>query len=197
MFKLYKEKLMLDIENIELKTLLKIVEMDVDKGKPTALKALLYIFFVSDLSDDNPLRDIAYYEKREESLFRAFGDRNYDIQKELGKKWFDAIYKGIAEYQKEKVPDSHRDIYTYDKKMDQMRQMLEDMEPEIKKGEADNGTISYNHNLKIMTKTLDGIIKLIQTKMAVVSMYVEGKIPRSLRGGLSPLTKGTIKIKKK
>lgn len=194
MFKVYKEKLMIDTKSIDNKELLKLIEMDVSKDKSVALKCLLYIFFRFNLSEDNPLKDIAYNEKRSEALFRAFGDKFYDITKELGEDMAKQIAIASKAYADEYINDFQRDILTYDKKMDQLREMLEKTKPKIVKNENEKtGGISYNSNTDIINKTLASIITIIHTKAQVMTRQFEGSVPKHLRGGLSPLSKGNIK----
>lgn len=184
---------MIDISKIDNPDLLDLVELDVSKDKGTALKALLYIFFCFDLSDDNPLKDIAYNNKRAESMLRAFGAEDYDIYEELGEEWEETIHRASLSYDMSHVKDYQRDIYTYDKKMDQTREMLNKTKPRIIKNEPDKGTVTYSTNIGIINKALASVLTIIQTKASMVSMHIEGIVPKSLRGGLSPLSKGKIK----
>lgn len=187
---------MVNPSEINCKELLALLDSDKTKGKPKATKALMYIFFRYDLSDDNPLSDIPYNKKREEALLRAYGDKDYDLNKEEGGDvWKNAVEAAGIAYRDEVVPDYQKDIAVYDKKMDQTREMLKITAPKIIKNEGGaNGSVGFSTNIDIINKSLASILTIIQTKGSLISMHVDGVVPKHLRGGLSPLSKGKIKL---
>jgi hypothetical protein len=92
-FKVYKESLSVDADSIDNSDVEYLLTLDNSKNKETATKAILYVFFCEDLSDDNPLSQIPYYDREKECLFRAFGDKYYDIEAELGPDWYESIVR--------------------------------------------------------------------------------------------------------
>lgn len=151
----------------------------------TKLEDLFYVYFFCDLSKDNPLKDIPYFRKDAEARFRAYGNDSQPLSPK--------IEAAIATYP---TTEEQKDIYTYDKKMDQFNVLLKDTLPKIERNENDNtGVVSFTTNIDIINGTLKDIINIIQAKASLVALYTMGSIPKHLRGGLSPLTKGKIKIK--
>jgi hypothetical protein len=194
-FTLYKGQLSVDVDSIDNSDVLHLWELDKSKKKSKALKALLYVFFSEDLSSDNPLAQIPFYDREEKCLFRAFGDVAYDIHSELGEEWADAIERAKDSYRANNVPDTLKDIATFDRKMDQLGIMLKDTAPVIRRNVHETtGKITFSANTEIITKALNSVVQIIQSKASVASIHAQGIIPRQLRGGLSPLSSGKIKI---
>ena len=151
----------------------------------TKLEDLLYVYFFCVLSKDNPLRDIPYFKKDAEARLRAYGNKHQPLSPK--------VETAVAAYH---TTEEEKDIYTYDKKMDQFNVLLKDTLPKIERNENDNtGVVSFTTNIDIINGTLKDIINIIQAKASLVALYTTGSMPKHLRGGLSPLTKGKIKIK--
>jgi hypothetical protein len=194
-FKLYKEKLSINLDSITNVDVRYLWDLDDSKDKDTALKAILYVFFTENLSDENPLSQIPYYEKRQECLLRAFGDTRYDIEHELGTEWLEAITTARESYRKD-IPDTLKDISTFDRKMDELGVMLNKTKPVIKRNVNENDDkVSFATNIEIINKALISVVNIIQSKASLVALHVQGTVPKELRGGLSPMSKGKIKTK--
>ena len=192
-FIVYKEKLSVDVDSLTNADVRYLWDLDDSNDKSTAIMALLYVFFVEDLSENNPLSQIPFNKKEEESLFRAFGTKQFDIEQELGNEWYESILTARNSY-KNSIPDTLKDIATFDRKMDELGIMLRDTQPKIKKNINDNNDkISFTTNIAIINKSLTSVISIIQSKASIVSMHVQGVVPKHLRGGLSPMSKGKIK----
>jgi hypothetical protein len=158
-------------------------------------KLCIFIFLNCDLSNDNPLVDRPYNTKREEALevafqqdlplFKQIMDGNATIR--------DNINRCIEIYVKEVNTDEQKDIATYSKKMDQFRVMLHDMKPTIERNvHEESEDVSYSTNIAIINSVLENIVSLIQAKASMIALNTTGIVPKHLRGGLSPLTKGKI-----
>lgn len=186
---LYKGNLSIDKNSLEEelhKTILK-------KDKVIGTKVLLYVFLYRDETSDNPLKDLPFYDREKEAMLRAFGNYNYNIEKELGVDWNKLVMKASDEYP---ITDSQKDIYTYNKKMDQLDLLLKRTTPKIMRNErlSEGGSyVSFSTNIDIINSILKDITNIIQAKASLVAMHMLGSIPKHLRGGLSPLTKGKIK----
>lgn len=189
-FMLDKSRTVVNPESLTHDIFKKILKTDNEIGN----KILLYVFLVCDISYDNPIRDVPYTDKSAEARLVAFDDSDYSIYDNLGKEWNDMTIEAIKCYEKDIVQDEDKDIYAYDKKMDQFREMLMETTPRIEKNFGPD-SISYSTNIDIINNVLEDIVTLIQTKASMVSMIVQGTVPKHLRGGLSPLTKGDINTK--
>jgi hypothetical protein len=119
------------------------------KNEDLGNRMLIYIFYCCDLTEQNPLRDIDYRLKEENAFSRAF--------KKIKKKKFTV--------EEEKLIDAAIDCYnfhnetaleratlTYDRKMDEIRTLLESTEPEIHPVmDLDTGQVDkYVSNNKIL-----------------------------------------------
>lgn len=172
----YKGNITIDKASLETKELKKL----------SSLQDLLYVFFLCDLSEENPLKDVAYNHKEHEARLCAYGDTAYvSPDQEL----IDAAVKTYP------ISEQQKDIFTYNKKMDQFGVMLANTEPKILRNVNENtDVITFSTNVSIINGILKDVTKIIQAKASLVSMYIDGSVPNHLRGGLSPLTKGKIKI---
>ena len=125
----------------------------------------------------------------------AFGEdlKEFTALKDSDEKLRDLINKCIDIYIKTINTDEQKDIATYSKKMDQFRVMLHGMKPTIEKNVHEvTDMVSYSTNMDIINSVLKDIVSLIQAKSSMIALHTTGVIPKHLRGGLSPLTKGKI-----
>lgn len=161
-------------------------------------KICVFIFLQCDLSNDNPLVDRPYNKRKEDALEVAFGgdlEEFVKLKDAQDGKLRDAINQAIGIYVKYINTDEQKDIATYSKKMDQFRVMLEGMKPTIEKNTHEaTGMVSYSTNIEIINSVLRDVVALIQAKASMIALHTTGSIPKHLRGGLSPLTKGKIDL---
>ena len=188
---LIKSKTVVERSSLEYKAFTDLLDKDEDIGN----QLILYVFLVCDISNENPIRDVPYTSKVEEAKDVIFNDPDYNIQKELGDEWNSLVAAAMKCYETYLITDEEKDIYAYDKKMDQFREMLLETSPKIEKNFGTTG-VSYSTNIEIINNVLEDIVTLIQTKASLVSMMVQGMVPKHLRGGLSPLSTGQINTTK-
>ncbi len=186
--KLYKKEVTVDEDTIEISELQDILNKDSKIGT----NALIYIFLYKDESVNNPLRDLPYNDREKESRKRMYGSSSYSFVSELGQDWATLIEKGVQAYP---ISEEQLDIYTYNKKIDELNELLEETEPKIRKNiNVNTDVISFSTNISIINSILKDIINIIQAKASLVSLYMKGSIPKHLRGGLSPLSKQKLKV---
>lgn len=164
-----------------------------NKDKTIGTQILIYVLLSCDLSADNPILEIPYSRRDEEARLISFGKFDFNIEKEFGPEWEQLALEGKRVYKLEYVTDEQKDISAYDKKLDQFLEMLETTHPTIERNENSYGAISYSTNIDIINGVLRDIVSLIQAKASLISMMVQGTIPKHLRGGLSPLSRGQVK----
>ena len=192
MFQLYKEAIKLDEKEIKTPAIKELIK---ELGDKKALPIILFIFLVSDRSDDNPIKDFPEVERILEAKEIAFGDDQLDLRKEYPKE-IKMINNAIKQYKNEKIDKIQKDIDLYDKKMYQFITLLDDVgnEPEIVRNIHDiSGRITFSTNIDIINTILDNAIHIILDKASLVSMKKTGRFTGSLRGGLSPNTTGKLK----
>jgi len=91
------------------------------------MRMLLYVFYCCDLTDNNPLRDVDYRLKEEQALSRAFPGR----KKKFLKKEKEFLDAAIDAYNFFNETALERATLAYDKKIDEIRTLLENTKPEV------------------------------------------------------------------
>lgn len=191
-FELYKNSIRYlgTIEVPEVVALLDKVSSDDDK---TALA--LYVFLCADRTDNNPIKNYASSEIPVQASNIVFKTSSVEDSKHSA--LAEDISKAIRGYKRVFSNKLQTDIDLYDEKLYQFMDLLGETTPQIVKNEHDvSGTVKFTTNVDIITGILEEIIKIILNKAAIVGMQNGGKFIPSLRGGLSPNSKGKLtKIK--
>ena len=184
MFTLYKEKIKLDKDAYIPPSLLKIKSMVDDEEY---IKMALYVFLNADRTDDNPIKDIPKPSRHQKAAKIAFDGVLPDA------KLVTLAQKAIKEYKEHFFDKTQSDIDLYDNKMVEFMQLLKDTEPRIVKNvHEQSGKVSYTTNIDIITAILDNVIKIIIDKSIMVGLQRSGNSVVTLRGGLSPNSKGNL-----
>ena len=187
MFILYKEKIKYDKKAWIPPSLKEIIDKE---NESTGVKWGLYVFLTADRTGDNPIKDIP--ETKREALAKkiAFEDGiGSDRYSELAT-------KAIKEYKDHYFDKTQADIDLYDKKMIEFMDLLRRTKPKIVKNiNAKTENISFTTNINIITTVLENIIKIIIDKAVMVGLQSTGNSTTSLRGGLSPNSKGKFNKK--
>jgi hypothetical protein len=173
-FDLYKEKIRLRKDDIDVPEILDLIEgLDDDK----ALKIVLYIFLLYDRTDENPIRELPIKEREKEALeITGINFKDYDESK---------LNLAIHKF-KGKAHKLQHDIDAYDKKLFEFIDLLADTDPDIIKNTHEvSGKISFSTNIDIITTALDNSLNIIMDKIILTDMKRSGKFVRQLRGKLS------------
>lgn len=186
---LYKQRTSVDKDSLKYQIFKDILKKDEEIGN----LILIYVFLRCDLSADNPILETPISQRESEAKLIAFGKEDFNIEKEYGSNWAQLAQEAIFTYNKELVLDMQKDIAAYDRKLDQFTEMLSITHPTIERNKNSYDHISYSTNIDIINSVLRDIVSLIQAKASLVSMMVQGTVPKNLRGGLSPLIKGKLK----
>lgn len=192
MLQLYKSRIIVDKNQLEkFPTIMKIVK---DFKAEEANKIVMYIYLMYDRSDENPLKDFPSDERQIRAKKIAFKS-DEPLDKLFDDKTLKLIIKGAKEYEKETVDSIQKDIDLYDKKMYEFIKLLNENEPQILKNiNTMTGKVTFSTNMDIITTVLDNAINIILDKAALTHMKKTGKYSSELRGGLSPNSKGKLKI---
>ena len=162
------------------------------KSKKMGFKYLLYVYLLKDMGNNNPIKDMREEAKHAEALRIAFGDG----MEKIDASWKSMVSKAIKYYDSNIVTDFQREIRVYDDKMDQIGRVLKDMEPEIETNlNTVTGTTTFTSNIDIINRMLKEVLSLIQTKTSLIALNAEGRVSKSLRGSLTPMSLGKIQIK--
>lgn len=182
MFEYYKGKIILKSEKIQCSSLKKFVEkLKAEK----ALAVAQYVFLVADRSDDNPIKNLKLSERlvEAEAVSKVFSVCDTQITSQL---------EILCEkYSLEMSDKLQNDIDVYDKKMFEYIDLLQTTTPIITKTEAEKSeNVYFTSNMKIIADILNSTMDTMVDKSSIVGMKKGGKFIQSLRGGLSPNSRG-------
>lgn len=190
-FKFRKEKLITDANFYLFKEFTDIWEWDKNPGKPMAHSFFLFIFHLCDLSEDNPIRDVAEEKKEKEALFRTFGDKAHIFTEEEHA----LLGPAVACYIKHNRTAEERILTSFDLKAQETREVLNDTEPETVENSKD-GVTTFVANTDIIARGLKELDSIKKSKINVISAVRKEAMMQRVRGQvtLSPLSKGNIAI---
>jgi len=192
-FDIQKEKLIIDPKFLMFNEFTNIWKWDKTQAKTKATKLLRFVFHLCDLSSDNPLKDIEYDKKEDEAKFRVYGKRDYKFSEEE----LMLLQPAVDCYAKHNVTPEERVVEVFDKKIDQIKQVLEKTEPEfIKNTNANSGEVKFTSNIDIITKALKEIDNILEAKGKVKAKVLRESVGGKVRGNLkrSALSKGMFNI---
>lgn len=177
---LYKKKVLTDPNSLETEELKKLHSL------PNGEKALLYVYLAKDASATNPFKDLSYKDRQHEAEMRVYGKGG--VPRNIAAH----IQAAIDTYP---LSDEEVNMYTYNKKMDELGELLRKTEPKIERNQNTNtDVVSFSTNISIINSILKDITNIIQAKASLTALYTLGRLPKHLRGRLSPLAKQKIKL---
>jgi len=190
-FNIRKEKIVTDANFYLFEEFVDIWKHDRDVNKRAAHKMLYFIFLLCDLSEDNPLRDVAAEHKEKEALFRVYGAKEHKFTK----KERELLQRGVDTYIKYSKTAEERILELFDVKAEELRLVLENTKPETIENERD-GVTTFVTNTGIITKGLKELDFVKKQKINVISAIRNEAMTQKVRGKiiLSPLSKGNITI---
>jgi len=166
--------------------------LDVEK---ISSDALLYIFLSEDYTENNRLSTLVLAEKHEEARKLVFGSKK--LSDVFSNDEMTAIERGKNYYQDHEVSDYSKDMAAYDKKLDEVNDLIKRSKPIILKNIKESyGAVSYTSNLSIINGLLKDVVSIIITKTKLIEAYINGsssKLTRGLKAG-AVLNKNGAKI---
>ena len=139
----------------------KIYEEDESTNKEDSTKYFTYIHLVSQIDPEapyfrTPMRDTIRGAKKD-----CFGDADYMFEDE------EAVEAMVKEYQEAHSTPEWRIIKSFDLKINQLKDLLDDTEPEITQNEK---TKAFASNIPIITKTMQDIEIVIITRDKLIAI---------------------------
>ncbi len=120
-------KVVVDPTLLMVKELTDIIEYGQSKkNEDLGNRMLLYVFYCCDLTDQNPLRDIDYRMKEDQANVRAFKKKKTFLGKEEK-----LIGAAMDAYNFMNETSLERAGLSYDKKIDEIRTLLDNITPEV------------------------------------------------------------------
>ena len=193
MFKLNfrKERVVLDYKFFLFKEFVDIWKYDRTKTKNKANQLLYFVYLMADINEENPLRDVPASKREEESKFRAFKKRD----KVFTDKEEQLLSAAIKKYTYLNTTPEERMLYTFDRKIKELVDLLESTTPETVTN-VENGVVSYASNSKIIADSLSKISKIRKIREKILLAIKKEAVSQKIRGqlSLSPLVRGLIEI---
>ena len=159
--------------------------------KDKASDLFLFIYYMCDLDDDNPIRDMQSDEKFKSALKYAYGSKKAAFTK----KEYALLKPAIEAYLKYNRTAEERILITFDEKVDELITSLDDTEPEAITYYAKSG-VKFATNSGIINAALEEIAKIKEMKKRIMSAIINQSISTKIRGKLelSPLSRGMINL---
>ncbi|UJP64009.1 hypothetical protein [Mongoliitalea daihaiensis] len=117
-------ELMVDAKTLTVEAFYQLYKSDKAPNKLNAIKLLKYVFFMGDITEKNPHRDIAYHLRESYAKKDVFGDANH----KFSKKEQEMIENAIQWYYTLNRDCVDRLALAVNKQVDQITKLLEDSE---------------------------------------------------------------------
>ena len=167
-------------------------ESDKTKDKKKAHRMLFYVYLMCDLTDECPTKDLGQATKDGQCRFMAFQSKNYVIEgKEL-----EMIHEAMEAYVLLNEIPEERMLRTYDDKIDQIRIILDETEPQIETGINNSGVTVFTTNIDIINKALKEIANLVKAKHDLKQAVLAGQSSGHVRGKLHLSPRDKKKLRK-
>jgi hypothetical protein len=190
-FKFRKEKLILTPQIMLFKEFSTIFEHDKTADQTKANNMMKYVFYMCDLSEDNPHRD-AGERKHDDSMKAAFGSRSKIALTKVDK---ERMEKAMQCYIKYNETAEERLLKTFDETAYALRAELDDTIPETVENEKD-GVITFVSNSQLISLGLSELNDIKTKRELIVAAVRREAMSTKIRGQakLSPLSKGEIEL---
>ena len=150
------------------------------KNENLALRMLLYVFYCCDLTEDNPMRDIDFRMKEKQSMIRAFRNK----KKKFTKVEEPLISAAIDCYNFLNETSAERAILAIDKKIDEARSKLEEMEVEVVRNvNVNTNQVTFASNENIMGNLAKQIGEMMSLKLQIANAAKKLETSGRVRGG--------------
>ncbi len=191
-FEFRKEKLIHSPEIFLFKEFTDIMKWDRSSSQLKSNRMFLYIYYMCDLSEDNPVRESAEGKKHEDAIFRAFGGKSRIKLTRVDK---DRLIAGMRCYIRYNETAEERLLKTFDSKAAELRKELDNVKPETHSNFFD-GVVSFVSNSKIVSDGLAGLSGIKNKREIIVAAIRREALSTRIRGKmkLSPLSKGDITL---
>ena len=135
------------------------------------IKHLQYIYLIADISDDNPLRNIQENEKEDKAekiCYSVNPDSPFFIGLATEEAAREMITTAYNVYLKLNETSPTRLLISIDKKIDQIRVTLEELQPKVVENYNEKtGATTFASNLKLITDALQEIDSLMGTRESI------------------------------
>ncbi len=190
-FEFIKEKIQLTAAIMLFDEFTDILNWDKSTAKLKANKLFSFVFYMCDLTEDNPCASRKAEDIETEAKFLAFHNKQY----EFSKKEFTLVQKAMHRYTRCNTTAEERIIEAFDIASEKLLDKLNTTSPKVVKNEKD-GTISYATNVPIITTGLTQLDDIKKRKLAIIASIKNQAVSNRVRGKitLSPLSKGIISL---
>ncbi len=195
-FTILNGKVIVDPSLLMVKELTDIIEYAKEKkNEDLGNRMLLYVFYCCDLTEQNPLRDIDHRMKEDQANVRAFKKQKKFLVKEEK-----LIEAAMDAYNFMNETSLERAGLSYDKKIDEIRTLLDDIQPEVHEVFDDDGNIEkYVSNNAIIASFSKQLGDMAQFKLKAMETAKKIENTGRVRGdkGSSLIERGSFRKDKK
>ena len=143
-------------------------------------RVLTFIHIVARIDPSAPFFTASEIDIRELATMQLFSETEV---KKLNKK---QINSWIEEYKKIYETPEVRIVNIFNNKVDQIRNLIENTEPELEKVVTTNGAVSFVSNIQLITKTMEELGNLLTVKEKLEAKIRKEVIGGVMRAGKSP-----------
>jgi len=176
-FDIANGKVTIDAMHLGLKTF----KVIVDKYKEDmATKVFTYIHLVSQIDKEAPFFSAAFDEVEHLTKIQTFTELEWKKVEKRGLK------VAITEYKEMYATPENRIVGIFNAKIDQIRKLIEDTDPEITQYVSNSGVVGHASNLPILTKTMTDLDGLLVAKDKLEAKIRKQSTMGKMRAGKKP-----------
>lgn len=172
-FTIDKNQVVLEPTQLAIPAIKKIWDSDKSTTKKRANQLLLFVYYFYDL--DSPFYDLDEREKEQVCLKNSIGDKITDDESKM-------LEELISLYKKLNETSEKRFLAIFDKKIDDLRELLSDTKPEIISNENNQGVTIFTTNTKIITDLMKAFTELSENKQKIVDSLEKRSNNSKIRG---------------
>lgn len=192
-FKVVDMQLEIDEKTLMVSEFRAFVLADKAKDKKTAKQHLLFIFFMCEISPDNPYRDWDESEKMQEVLTEVYGSAKYKHDKAT----IEMVNAAFLKYNKLNANSVWRSVKTLDSEIDSIEEILQQLRAGTVKPADKKGAQASLVDLDVIKKRQDialGIEKLTKSRQNQLKVAMMEDESGTNRANLetSPLEEGSF-----
>ena len=190
-FEFIQNKLQITPAIMLFKEFIDILKWDKTVTKVKANKLFSFVFYMSDLTEENPCSLKNPKDIETEAKFLAFHNKYY----QFSKKEYELVSEAVYRYVRCNTTAEERIIEAFDQASEKLLDKLNSTSPKVVKNEKD-GIKTYATNVPIITAGLTQLDDIKKRKLAIIASIKKQAIHNRVRGKiiLSPLSKGIISL---
>lgn len=189
-FRIIENKLDLDPKILLVDCFSRLYSLDIEH-----IRYIKYVFFVSDIEEDNPYANLDEADKVDLAKRECFGDEHYEFTEEEA----EIVEECQEMYVKFNENADNRTVHTYDVTIDRMRKEMDKVPPEmLRELDQKTGKVCFTDNFDVHAKCLINIEKIQAAKEKAVGRLKKERKDVDVRGDktIGLMGRGLLRRKK-